>query len=282
MSIGLVVLGQFGCVQAMMSSYTHLRFAEQVRKYDPVKKENINEAFAKAYGKIDGNYAAVSPENKVDLTRLVAPESPIRSGHSVTLKMQDGNDKDVTPAEYVCMLNQSAPVISDALKHKKPQEPSYSMPLWLMMVLNNPKTTPSEKVLALQNDDQARKIKDLKYRVAMNAWEQDADKITDDTASGLQVSNSARIEISHAVNPTWQNWALTKGFNGRLLIKSAIATSVGLCMLGTRFQSSSNSIVVPIIGLGGSVMTGLGLGYLLTVPFIDRVECDVPAENPEA
>lgn len=253
---GLLILSQF-----VYASYDK----NQVNKLGPHVKEAVNKAFAKNCKPEDLD--AMSMTLKIEeskniplLTEIVTQD--IKSKHALSNN------------EVIDIWNLSREAIVAARKNKKPEEPSFFIALAEAL-----EQYEASKKMTYGEWRIDRKLQAHKRREAELVWQSNPDKISPATDKALEHCNNAIITSNYQLNPTWQNWALTQGVDGRFLVASAvlIAAGAGAINHGLRYGNSDNYGGEYVV-MGGAIGVGLGVGCLSLSLSTDGVKFSAMSE----
>lgn len=241
----LCIVGLLLGSQLSLASYDK----NQVRKLGPNVKEAVNTAFEKGCKPegLDALCAAFNMINTKELPRLT------------TIATEDVQAKySLSNNQSIDIWNLSREAIVTARKNRKPEGPSFFVALADALERDeaSKKMTYGERRIDSKLDASKRRDFDL-------AWQLNPDKISPATDKGLVHCNNAIINSNYQLNPTWQNWALTKGVNGNILAVSAalITAGAGVIVHGSGMCYSSRSVNKDAL-IYGSIGCGIGLSCL--------------------
>ena len=241
----LYIVGLLLGSQLSLASYDK----KQVRNLGQNVKEAVNTSFKKACKPegLDALCAAFNMDDAKNLPTLTTiAGSDIQKTHSLSNN------------QLIDIWNLSRESIVAARKNRQPQGPDFFEILGEVLERKeaSKKMTYGEKRID-------RKLDDSKRRDLQAAWQLNPDKISPATDKGLAHCNDAIVHSNYQLNPTWQNWALTKGVDGQFLAASAVLVTVGVGAMCASNHSRLNRSVSGSLLLGGTISTGFGLSCLV-------------------
>lgn len=240
----LCIIGLLVSSQLSVASYDK----NQVRKLGPHVTQAVNSAFEKGCKPegLDALCAAFKISDAKKLPKLT---------NIVTQDVQQ--EYELSNNQLIDIWNLSRQAIVEARKNKKPEGPGFFIALLEALEENE-----ASKKMTYGEQRIDRKLDSYKTRDAELIWQSNPDKISPATDKALTHCNNAIITSNYKLNPTWQNWALTKGVDGRFAVASAvlIAAGAGAMNHGLRYGNANNYGAECTVM--GSIGFGLGVGCL--------------------
>lgn len=237
----LCIVGLLLSSQLSLASYDK----NQVRKLGPHVKESVNTAFEKGC-KPEGLDALCTAFNIHDAKKIP------KLTNIVTENVQE--KYSLSNNQLIDIWNLSRQGIAEAQKNKKPEGPGFFEACLDILEKNN-----ASKKMTYGEQRIDRKLDEQKIKMAELAWQSNPDKISPATDKALTNCNNAIINSNYQLNPTWQNWALTKGVDGRLLVASAVLMTVGTGAWYTSSNYCSNESIKRDICTCGTMSVSLGV-----------------------
>ena len=139
----------------------------------------------------------------------------------------EGTKHKISRKNFINIMNVSREMVYAAHQNKKPQS-SWFMPIIPLFPAYNPLNTDVNVNMTVQNEQLAWQMHQMSEAQKLAAWQSNPDKIDDDTAAGLLSCDQSMIENNHTLHPTWQNWSLTWGLNGRRIFRSTVGLAAAV------------------------------------------------------
>ena len=217
-------------------------------------EEAVNNAFKTACK--PENYDDLCSLLKVDknklpsVTQIAVPYKIIIDENSSEITiLKDG--KILTGNECIQVWNVAREAIYEARKNRKPEmsrleftRETISIVVDVLIMVTGGK---------VDRKDRGSRCNRWEYLDA--AWQANSNKISPATDEVLKDCSQVIVDSNYALNPTWENWALTKGINGQRLVGSVVLLTAG----AAKSYASKSGTGSRAVGDIGILLGGVGL-----------------------
>jgi|GEM_PF-2537441 len=228
--------------------------SDKVNQLSPNVKEGVNLAFKVAceperYD--DFSLVLQGDKDKLPLvTQMATPYKIVVNDESSEIIIyKDG--QVLTGNECIRVWNVARQVIYEARKNRKPEMSRLEITVNTMSIILD--------ILILFSGgklDQNNKTVHNNYYAQLERWQANPNKISHATNQGLADCNQAIIDNNYVLNPTWENWALTKGIDGTRLAQSVFVLTVAAATsYASKPDTTSRHVGVGGMFLGGVILS---------------------------